>query len=312
MDLSVIIPVYNGEKHLLTLLNSLHSQSFKKQYEIIVIDNGSEDNTAVIAKNDGAKVIPKQRGCYISAVRNEGAKYAKGEILAFIDADCEAPVNWLLIGYDILYNSHEIGILGGQYTCPTKATWVQKAWNSVRLSGRHDVNFVTSGALFIRSDTFKEFNGFNEEIETGEDYDLCLRVSKKYKIVSDDRLNVIHYGDPDSLIKRLKKEIWYGKNIKQIIKNKPFYLPFWMCIIFGICHVFFITGLVLMNKWILLFSFVTIVLVLAGISYKRCMKVKRFRHFLQLILIYYFYLSGRTISLVLNFFRNNPNPVFGP
>lgn len=303
MDISIIIPVLNGSEYIETLLNSLSIQRTDKKYEVIVVDNDSDDNTVEIAKKNGAKVLHKERGYYISSVRNEGVKNAQGEIISFIDVDCEVEKDWLSQGFNILKKNDDIGIIGGQYVCPKKSTWVQRAWESVRQRGSHDVNFVTSGNFFIKKDIFNEFGGFNENLETGEDYDLCLRVSKKYRIISDDKINVVHYGDPTTLMQRLQKEIWYGKNIKQILRNKPLYLPFWASIIFGLCNIVLLLGLILTNKWMILLSLLNIGLLLSGISFIRCMKVKKFQYYFQLIIIYWFYLLGRTISLTLNFFK---------
>ena len=303
MDISIIIPVLNGSEYIGKLLNSLRSQRIDKKYEVIVVDNDSDDNTVEIATINGAKVLHKERGYYISSVRNEGVKNAQGEIISFIDVDCEAEKDWLKQGFNILNKNDDIGIVGGQYVCPKKSTWVQRAWESVRQRGSHSANFVTSGNFFIKKDIFNEFGGFNENLETGEDYDLCLRVSKKYRIISNDKINVIHYGDPTTLMQRLQKEIWYGKNIKQILRNKPLYLPFWASIIFALCNIVLLVGLILTNKWIILFSLLNIGLLLSGISFIRCMKVKKFQYYFQLIIIYWFYLLGRTISLTLNLFK---------
>jgi len=297
MDISVIIPVYNGEKHIITLLNSLRSQKTEKQYEIIVVDNGSDDNTADLAKRNGAKVVYKEKGYHISSVRNEGAKHAHGEIIAFIDADCEAPNDWLIRGYNTLKDSDDIGIIGGQYMCPNKSTWVQRAWDSVRLRGIHGVNFVTSGDLFIKRDVFNKYEGFNEKLETGEDYDLCLRVSQRYRVVSDDRLNVVHYGDPATLRQKLIKEMWYGKNVKDILKTKPLYIPFWLSILF-LTNIFAIlVGLILINIYIFIGAIISIITFAGIISFLKCYRARNFKHYLPLTVVYLVYFLGRALSL---------------
>lgn len=96
MFISVIVPVYNRENYIGRCLNALIAQDFcTKQYEIICIDNGSDDNTAsVVSSCDRVHLLyePK-RGAYHA--RNLGITHAKGDIIAFTDSDCVVSGNWL-------------------------------------------------------------------------------------------------------------------------------------------------------------------------------------------------------------------------
>ena len=85
--LSIIIPTFNEKKYLPSLLDSIKKQSFK-DYEIIVADAGSKDNTADIAKDYGCIVI---KGGLLPRGRNNGAKVAKGDTFLFLDADIILP-----------------------------------------------------------------------------------------------------------------------------------------------------------------------------------------------------------------------------
>ncbi|MCW8966769.1 MAG: glycosyltransferase family 2 protein, partial [Candidatus Pacearchaeota archaeon] len=83
--LSIVIPVYNEEKYIGKCLESLNKQTYKN-FEIIIIDDGSTDKTVEIIKKFDVHLIKgKHKGTAFS--RNLGAKSAKGEILIFIDAD---------------------------------------------------------------------------------------------------------------------------------------------------------------------------------------------------------------------------------
>lgn len=83
-ELSIIIPALNEEKTLPFLLKDIRQN--KKKYEVIIIDNGSKDKTAIIARNYGYKtIVLNQQG--ISKARNYGAKKASGKYLLFLDAD---------------------------------------------------------------------------------------------------------------------------------------------------------------------------------------------------------------------------------
>ena len=81
--LSIVIPAFNEEKYLTRLLDSIKKQTYKN-YEIIIADADSKDNTRKMAKKYGCKVI---KGGIPAVGRNNGAKVAKGDILLFMDAD---------------------------------------------------------------------------------------------------------------------------------------------------------------------------------------------------------------------------------
>ncbi len=94
MTLSVIIPAYNAEKTLKRLLVSLTEQNFK-DFEIIVINDCSTDNTSKIAETYDCNLIELKENHGPAYCRNLGVKKAKGEILVFTDSDCNVSPDWL-------------------------------------------------------------------------------------------------------------------------------------------------------------------------------------------------------------------------
>jgi len=109
MQYSFIIPALNEEDVIGETIKSIKRQ--KGSFEIIVVDNGSKDKTAKIAKDLGCRVIKeKEKG--ISPARNRGAKEAKGEYLCFIDADGELTKNWLKEASEILKRRKVDAIVG--------------------------------------------------------------------------------------------------------------------------------------------------------------------------------------------------------
>src|SRR4030042_2714912 len=91
---SVGIPAYNEEAYLLSCLESIKNQDYAAEYEVIVVDNASTDNTAQIARDWGARVVYESKQSPACA-RQKGAEVATGKIIAFIDADTRAPTHWL-------------------------------------------------------------------------------------------------------------------------------------------------------------------------------------------------------------------------
>ena len=91
--ISVVIPAHNEEKYIGKCLNSIRKQTFK-DYELIVVDNNSTDDTSKIAARYGARVI-KETKQGITPARERGFKEAKAEIIARTDADAIVSPNWL-------------------------------------------------------------------------------------------------------------------------------------------------------------------------------------------------------------------------
>jgi len=94
--LSIIIPSHNSEKTIGLCVSSISEQSFPREmFEIIVVDDGSTDNTVQIAIEAGADQIIKTNPCSAGKARNVGVEKSKGTMIAFIDSDCRAKEGWL-------------------------------------------------------------------------------------------------------------------------------------------------------------------------------------------------------------------------
>lgn len=115
VKISVVIPAYNEEEFLPLCLSSLSKQSFPKEdYEILVVDNNSTDQTPILAKKYRARVVfePK-RG--IAYARQKGAEEAQGEIIVGIDADCTVPADFLKKIDRKFLDKHIVGLCGTVY-----------------------------------------------------------------------------------------------------------------------------------------------------------------------------------------------------
>lgn len=213
MLISVIIPAYNEEKFIEQCLHSvLQVRKRNFDFEVIVVDNGSTDNTVALAEKNGVKVLIKSQG-YVSAVRNHGAQAAKGEILAFVDADCEVSEQWLSTAVD-LHTSGKADVVGAFPESPPNSGWIarilqENARNKVAAA----IKYLPACNIIVKSDAFHSVGGFNEELETNEDVDLSARlVQAGYRIYADRNLKVCHLDVPHTLSDFLRREIWHGKN----------------------------------------------------------------------------------------------------
>ncbi len=100
-SLSVIIPAYQAERYIGEAIESVRQQNWDGDIEIIVIDDGSSDNTAQIASDLGVQVLRKEQGGAASA-RNEGLKLAKGDLILLLDADDVLTDGAVLEMYDVM------------------------------------------------------------------------------------------------------------------------------------------------------------------------------------------------------------------
>jgi len=217
-QVSVIIPALNEEAVIGRCLDSLDKNNFPKSaFEVIVVDNGSTDRTIDIAKSFEktlALKVLKLEKVHISALRNRGAAEARGKFLAFLDADCLAPATWLLSALRRLEDI-EAGIVGAHYGIPDDSTWVGRLWTQDRFGDKTgDVSYVPAGDLLVNRETFSSIGGFDESIQTNEDFELCERArGASLSVKSYPELKVTHLGTPRTLLAFYRKQLWHGTHV---------------------------------------------------------------------------------------------------
>lgn len=206
---SVVIPARNEAENIGKCIASLLKNS-DVPHEIIVIDNGSRDATASIATDMGVTVLINPTGT-ISALRNMGARRARGELLVFLDADMVVPEGFLKKGKDY-FDRGFTGALGFDTTVPSDAGWVARVWGQdLRFKDKKEINvdFLISRCIFIKKSTFEETGGFDELLKTNEDKDFTMRVAKVgYPLVYSNKLRLIHLGYEKDLFELIRKEFW--------------------------------------------------------------------------------------------------------
>ncbi len=188
--ISVVVPAFNEERLLRKCLRSLKNQDFTGGFEVIVVDNGSEDNTAQIARSMGVKVIACSRKG-VSYARQKGADTARGDIIVQADADTIYP-RWWLCRIQKQFNSHPgtIAVAGTfRYKNPPWWAFVEYFLRtfsnllSVLLFGRP---FIISGANFAFSErAFMQIKGYDQNAYSSDQFDISTRLSKLGKIIYD-------------------------------------------------------------------------------------------------------------------------------
>lgn len=225
IDFSIIIPAKNEEHNIKNCLESIFAIDYNPaQYEVIVVDNGSTDQTVAIARKLGAQTFI-QPDLTISGLRNYGSAAAKGTVLVFLDADCTVKHQWLTEAARYLEAS-DVACFGAPPGVPDAATWVQKTWFSVRKRSHQveTVDWLESMNMFIPRQRFDQVQGFNEDLVTCEDYDLSVRLQPLGRIVSDARIVAIHHGEAADIKQFFRKEYWRSTSNVARFKNRDFTL----------------------------------------------------------------------------------------
>jgi len=219
--ISVVIPVRNEETVIGRCLKALVENKFPKgSFEIIVVDNGSTDRTLEVVRSFQSVInlsILVHAGAHISALRNLGACSARGAVLAFLDADCITPENWLEEAA-LLLREPGNGVVGAHYQIPVDSTWVGRIWYEDRFASKiGDVSYIPSGNLIVRREDFVQVGGFDETIQTNEDFEFCQRaLASGLSVRSYPTLRVLHLGTPRSLLSFYRKQRWHGTHVVTI------------------------------------------------------------------------------------------------
>lgn len=214
MSISIIIPAYNAEKTIERCLDSVLAQEgFENIKEILVVDDGSKDNTAEIVKSytnqfSVIKLIEKTNGG-VSSARNEGIRQATGEYIVFCDSDDEMKVRMCCRLYDALLNSDaDLAICGYEEKSTTDVREIIpiNSDSSKTLKIQNCFNELFFG-LFLNQPWNKMFKRkcidcmFDENLQNGEDIKFVLAYMKKNpkcKIISEP-LYLVHTENNSSL-----------------------------------------------------------------------------------------------------------------
>jgi glycosyltransferase involved in cell wall biosynthesis len=195
ISVSVIIPTYNGANKILNTLRALEEQSYS-DFEVIVVIDGSTDDTAKIIRSNTFKFhnlsIIEQENSGRAAVRNRGAKEAKGDILIFFDDDMRPVDNCVRLHIEHHKKHNNTFLVGSQledYTVLNTDIQRYKAFLSRKwtkpleekplglLNGTDA--YLTAANFSISKELFDELQGFDDRLTDAEDHDLAVRARKR-------------------------------------------------------------------------------------------------------------------------------------
>lgn len=201
--ISVIVPAYNAAAFLAEAIQSIQAQAYEP-LEIIVVDDGSTDETAEIANrfDDSIRYVYQENGGPAIA-RNTGLKLAKGEIIAFLDADDLWPENKLDIQLSYFAKNPSLEIIMGRIQVMRLESKdnerLFKAFNKPSLG-------VNVGAGIYRKSVFDKIGYFDSALRQSEDLDLFMRVRENKIFMAMTEEVMLYYRLHDTNITREKEE----------------------------------------------------------------------------------------------------------
>lgn len=223
--ISVIIPTYNRGWILRDAIESVLNQDYK-HFELIVVDDGSTDNTSAILSEYGNSILrihQENRG--VSAARNAGIYLAKGELIAFLDSDDIWLPKKLSVQATFFYSVPDAMI------CQTEEIWIRHGIRvnpkkkHQKLSGRiFEASLqrclISPSAVMVRRKLFDDIGLFDERFPACEDYDLWLRVTSKYPVhLIKTPLIVKRGGHADQLSKEPGLDRYRIQSIHNILQS---------------------------------------------------------------------------------------------
>ena len=223
MEVSVVIPTYNGEKKIQHLLEALYLQLFKN-FEVVIVIDGSTDNTEGVVQNYKSRFtklkVVTQENLGRAKVRNRGATEASGDLLIFLDDDMIPAVDCIGRHYAFHKQNPSRSILAGSQfetrcdECPdiqNYKAFLSEKWLLPYPTGTSKLGlqnlFLSAANCSIKRNDFNLLAGFDERLTDAEDYDLAFRALKMGMNIFFDKGNLALHNDKisaRSYVRRLR------------------------------------------------------------------------------------------------------------
>lgn len=219
--LTVVVPVFNEQELIAGCLDSLLNQTLdKEKYEIIVVDNNSNDFTAKIVMNSGVRLENENRKGYVHAIRR-GIEVSQTEFIAFTDADCRVPPNWTEKILANFSNSTEYVAVGGKLAYYDLHPILDKAFQIVLYFNQA----LPGNNMAVRREAVTQIGGIDPEVNLTVDYWLTLKLRKVGKLKIDKTLMVNTSGR--RFKSSLDSNVKYFINVVSMqISSKPLFYDF--------------------------------------------------------------------------------------
>jgi len=212
MSASIIIPTFNGASRIGSCLDALLPQTAGLDAEILVVDDGSSDDTAqIVARYSGVRLI-SQANAGPATARNRGALEAKGKIILFTDDDCVPAGDWLSTMTKPFEDPDVVGVKGAYRTRQKAlaARFVQIDYEDrYRLMSTFpQIDFIDTYSAAFRRDCFLEMDGYDTSfpVACAEDIELSYRMSARGWKMKFVPTAIVYHTHPDTFLRYLQKK----------------------------------------------------------------------------------------------------------
>ena len=227
MHISVIIPAHNAAKTINVCLQAMQKQQMASAIhcEIIVVNDGSTDETAAIATSAKVKVINHARKRGAAAARNSGISAARGEIILFTDADCIPQENWVT---EMIRPFADKAIIGCKGIYTTSQPELVARFVQIEYEDKYDllhtqshIDFIDTYSAAYRADILKSCGGFDERIFYVEDQELSFRLAAQGHAMVFQPTAVVNHYHSKTLWGYFRKKVMIGYWKAQIVRRFP-------------------------------------------------------------------------------------------
>lgn len=211
MNFSIVIPLYNKERHIKRAISSIINQTYNN-FEILVIDDGSTDNSykEAIKINDSRISIIRQKNKGVSSARNKGIEKSKYDYIGFLDADDAWEPNFLSSVKNLIEQYPNSGAYATSYKIKKEDGNVLISENSKRFEMKWEgviddyfkyaINFplISASSVVIPKKIFEKLGSFAVGIKRGEDLDMWCRIALNYDISYSNKICATYFYDTDN------------------------------------------------------------------------------------------------------------------
>lgn len=229
--ITVIIPMYNASGTIVRVLNSVINQTLKCNYEILVVNDGSKDNSKKVVEDYiqanpsvNIKLLDKPNGG-VSTARNTGLKASQGDLIAFLDSDDEWFSNKLERQIKLLAMNQEIDLLGCAFDGLYLPNIADGSLLKIDINKLIFKNYFQPSTVIMKRKVFEEIGYFDENQRYAEEGNYFIRIANEFNCYFCN-MKVINYGDGKSgfgasgLSANLKEmHKGFNKNLKFAYEN---------------------------------------------------------------------------------------------
>lgn len=196
MTISLVIPAYNEEKYLGKTLDSIFQSKPENLLEVIVVNNACTDNTAMVASSHAGVTVVNQPEKGLTKARQKGLEAARGNLIAYIDADTLVSKKWFEIVNREFGNSPDLVCLSGPYyyyDLPLfHNLFIKWFWNNGTIAANRVVGYAVFGGNFVaKRSALLKIGGFDQTVAFyGEDTEIGRRLAEVGRVTFDRELSV--------------------------------------------------------------------------------------------------------------------------